>query len=156
MITNCLLDGKDIKTKDNSKQIGRLPDIVLSKAQCVKYPYWCYTSKKIVLTKCNQRASKGSMRHLLNESNYNSTSKRSWPQCVFKQRRATTKTSALLMTSQVDSDTGFDPRGVSHGSLFAISLKHIYGSSYSNSSKMTRLEFSNPSLEILIIAQNAS
>ena len=92
----------------------------------------------------------------LNESNYNSTSKNSWPQYAFKQRRATTKTSALLMTSQVDSDTGFDPRGVSHGSLFAISLKHIYGSSYSNSSKMTRLEFSNPSLEILIIAQNAS
>ena len=88
-----------------------------------------------------------------NESNHDSTSKRSWPQYVFKQRRATTKTSALLMTSQVDSDTGFDPRGVSHGSLFAISLKHIYGSSYSNSSKMTRLEFSNPSLEILIIAQ---
>ena len=91
-----------------------------------------------------------------NENNHNSNSKRSCPQCVFKQRRATTKTSALLMTSQVDSDTGFDPRGVSHGSLFAISLKHIYGSSYSNSSKMTRLEFSNPSLEILIIAQNAS
>ena len=31
--------------------------------------------------------------------------------------------------------------------FFEISLKHINGSSYSSSSKMTRLEFLNPSLE---------